>query len=79
MKLREGITISVCGYPDQWVNSLKIQANCTHDIFIGREPLGDDVRIIHNVTTEEERSTDGKDEVHRTAEGEEDPDQASHH
>ena len=57
---------------------LKIKANGTHDELIRRKPLVDHIRVIDDVTTEKEGATDGVDQVHRTIERNEHPDDASH-
>lgn len=57
---------------------LKIKADGTHNIFIGRQALVNIVCVVNNVTAENEAAPNGKDEVHGAAERNENADKASH-
>lgn len=57
---------------------LKVQANGTHDIFIGRQALVDRIGIIDHVTAEDEATTNSEDKIHGATKWEENADKSRH-
>jgi hypothetical protein len=57
---------------------LKVKRDGTQDVLIGGELRVDEVGIIHDVSTEDETSSNREDEVHGLAKGDEDTDEAGH-
>lgn len=58
---------------------LKIQANRSHDVLVGRQPPINNVCVIHNVTAEDKAAARSVYDVHGPAEGDENADDARHH
>ena len=59
--------------------ALKVKADGTQYVLIGRESIINEVRVVYNVTTKQEAPDDGEDQIHSTVEGNEDANKASHH
>lgn len=58
---------------------LQVQADSSHDVLIGRQSLGNDVCVIHDVTTKEKAATTSIDKVHCLAKRNDEPDDTRHH
>ena len=59
-------------------NSLKVQADSPQDILIRRQPILNHVRVVHDISAEDEASKDGVNEINCLAEGDEDADETGH-
>ena len=58
--------------------SLEVKTDGAHDVLVRRQALVDDIGVVDNVTAEDEATTNSEDEVHGTAEGDEDANEAGH-
>jgi hypothetical protein len=56
---------------EDW-NLLKVKTDGTHDVFIWAQPFVDDIRIIDDVSAEQETSSYGESKIESATEGDED-------
>ena len=59
-------------------DSLEVKADCAHNELVWRESLVDDVGVVDDVTTEDEAASARENDIHRTAERNENSHKASH-
>ena len=60
-------------------HSLQVETDRGGDVLIRRQSLGDHVRVVDDVAAEYQAPSHREDEIHGTAEGDDDPDKACHH
>lgn len=60
------------------VDEVKVEADCTHDVLIGAESLGNKESIEYYVSTEQDASEESIDQVHRSAKWNEYSNKAGH-
>ena len=60
------------------VDEIKIEANRSQDVLVRREAAVDEVRVIDNISTEQQRASDGVDEIESGAEWEKYADETCH-
>jgi len=59
---------------DEQIDEIEVKTDGPHDELVRAKPLGDHIRIVDDVSAEQDTSPQGKDEVHRAAKGNEYPD-----
>jgi hypothetical protein len=60
------------------VDEIKIEANRSQDVLVRRETAVDEVRVIDDISTEQQRASDGVNEIESGAEREKYADEACH-